>query len=408
MDRIDKQKLIHDLQCFQKDELERRREEYKFSQLSKVEAFAWDLELYGQLQQQFGERVVLKGGAAAQLYFPIELQRNSVDIDVITDLSAEEFDRGLEAITKRLCPNGAICKFTEYVPKQPKGGLKLTRYTVEVPSACTDPGIRRADAGTQRLILDVLFGKLPSAQNIDQGTRTFALDLAFAARLITPDALVGDKLLTLAATTVGIPEERANDRCKQLYDLHRLVSLGLLNESLEIQESFKACMEIQRQITGQENVSLADAVIDVERFLGNARLLDLHDPLVLWAALRTFQSNFVGVDARISRDQWAIGIEMIRLLVESLLAQQNGADIDPLDLLKRAHAIKDVIEGGPFDEHDQDARPRHVRSMQEKLLKYCGIKKLRAATIRGRPPIRMFWYLVTPENIGELEELVRR
>lgn len=51
--------------------------------------------MFGQLQRQFNDRVVLKGGAATQLYFPISLQRNSVDIDVISDLSVEEFESAL-------------------------------------------------------------------------------------------------------------------------------------------------------------------------------------------------------------------------------------------------------------------------------------------------------------------------
>jgi len=37
----------------------------------------------GQLQRQLGEKVILKGGAAAQLFFSPERQRTSVDIDVI-------------------------------------------------------------------------------------------------------------------------------------------------------------------------------------------------------------------------------------------------------------------------------------------------------------------------------------
>ena len=135
--------------------------------------------------------------------------------------------------------------------------------------------------GVQTLTLDVLFGKLPSAHSINRGLQTFAIDLAFAPRLITADALFGDKLLTLASTTVGIPDQRANDRCKQLYDLNRLVDLNLLHHSAEIQNSFKHCMEIQHQLSGQKEISLDDAVIDVESFLQKARLLDLHDPLKL-------------------------------------------------------------------------------------------------------------------------------
>src|SRR5271168_3195967 len=127
MDRIAKQNLIHPVQCFQREELERRLRQHKFVHLAKVEAFAWDLELYGQVQAQFKERVILKGGAAAQLFFPVNLQRNSVDIDVITDLNSDQFKEGLGAITKKLCPDGGVCAFEEYVPERGKDGLNMTR-----------------------------------------------------------------------------------------------------------------------------------------------------------------------------------------------------------------------------------------------------------------------------------------
>jgi hypothetical protein len=401
MDRIDKQELIHDLACFKRDELERRLAEHKFTQLLKVEAFAWDLELYGQLQRQFGERVILKGGAAAQLYFPIHLQRNSVDIDIITDLSEEDFEAGLQAVTQRLCPDGAVCKFQRYIPKQPKNGLHMIRYNVSVPSVC-----KVDEASDALLILDVLFEKVPSSATVIKETRTFALDLNFAPRVLTANALFGDKLLTLAATTVGIPEERANDRCKQLYDLHHLASLNLLTNFAEIQDSSKFCMEIQNQIPGQENVSLADAVIDVETFLNQARLLDFHDPLRLYQALKSFQSNFVGVDARLSGEAWGIAIETIRLIVSSCLAQQKNPSIDPLEILSCARAHEQIIEGGPFDDGDPESKPRHRTKARDLLLQFGASMKVKTSTVRGRSPMRIYWYLVTPDNIRQLGDLL--
>jgi hypothetical protein len=405
MERINKQKLIHPPECFQRSELERRQTAHKFVHLAKVEAFAWDLELYAQLQKYFEERVVLKGGAAAQLYFPVPLQRNSVDVDVITDLPVEELEAGLNAIANEICPTGEICNFTAYVPKRPTDGLRVTKYEVQIPSIC--PPEMTRNPGAQTLTLDVLYGKIPSAHLLDHGLQTFALDLAFAPRLITADALFGDKLLTLASTTVGIPDERANDRCKQLYDLHRLVDLQLLRDSTEIQDSFKHCMDIQHQLSGQRDFSLEDAVIDVERFLQRARLLDFDDPLKLWMSLRSFQSNFVGVDARILRDEWAVGIERLRLLVEGLLAQQQDSNVEPLAVLKGAQALEQIAQRGFEESDDPEARSKHVQEVKERFRNFCEIKKIRTRTVQGLSPLRAFWCLVTFENIQEIEDLLK-
>jgi hypothetical protein len=54
------------------------------------------------LQQYLGDAVVLKGGAATQLYLPVELQRTSVDIDIICTATIQEFDRVTEEILSRL------------------------------------------------------------------------------------------------------------------------------------------------------------------------------------------------------------------------------------------------------------------------------------------------------------------
>ena len=53
--------LIHDESAFQRDTLEKRMQEYGFKNMGRMELFLWDLELFLQIQNRLGERVVLKG-----------------------------------------------------------------------------------------------------------------------------------------------------------------------------------------------------------------------------------------------------------------------------------------------------------------------------------------------------------
>lgn len=69
--------LIHDRQCFDRDTLVGRLEKLKFYSLTRMEVFLWDLEIFLQLQSMLKDRIVLKGGAAAQFYLPIEYHRHS-------------------------------------------------------------------------------------------------------------------------------------------------------------------------------------------------------------------------------------------------------------------------------------------------------------------------------------------
>jgi len=76
-------KIFHDKMAFSREYLQNRMEIYGFKNMSRMELFLWDLELFLQIQSRLGENIVLRGGAATQFYLPIEAQRTSVDIDMI-------------------------------------------------------------------------------------------------------------------------------------------------------------------------------------------------------------------------------------------------------------------------------------------------------------------------------------
>ena len=80
---MDCTKLFHDKTAFTRECLQQRMEIYGFKNMARMELFLWDLELFLQIQKRLGGHIVLKGGAATQLYLPIEAQRTSVDIDMI-------------------------------------------------------------------------------------------------------------------------------------------------------------------------------------------------------------------------------------------------------------------------------------------------------------------------------------
>lgn len=80
---MDYKKLFHDEVAFQHETLETRMQNYGFKNMGRMELFLWDLELFLQMQDRLGDRVVLKGGAATQFYLPKEVQRTSVDIDML-------------------------------------------------------------------------------------------------------------------------------------------------------------------------------------------------------------------------------------------------------------------------------------------------------------------------------------
>jgi len=80
--RFPKEVLLHKAENFAYDTLKQRLNQHGFNNIAKLELFLWDLEMFLQIQEIMGSKIVLKGGAAAQFYVPINYQRSSIDIDL--------------------------------------------------------------------------------------------------------------------------------------------------------------------------------------------------------------------------------------------------------------------------------------------------------------------------------------
>jgi len=83
--------LINNANYFKQDTIEAIRKEFKFSQSIHIEMLLWDFEIFAQLTA-IHKDFVLKGGAAAQIYLPVEKQRASRDIDLATTLGEKEIE----------------------------------------------------------------------------------------------------------------------------------------------------------------------------------------------------------------------------------------------------------------------------------------------------------------------------
>jgi hypothetical protein len=82
-------KWIHDEACFSEKKIIERAEKHGFSDPVQVEYFLWDCEIAAQLQSE-SSNFVLKGGAAAQLHLPVEMQRGSIDVDIVCPFTEQK------------------------------------------------------------------------------------------------------------------------------------------------------------------------------------------------------------------------------------------------------------------------------------------------------------------------------
>ncbi|MCM1063103.1 MAG: nucleotidyl transferase AbiEii/AbiGii toxin family protein [Eubacterium sp.] len=143
---MDHTKLYHDRKAFQRETYSERMKLYGFKNMARLELFLWDLELFLQIQELLGNRVVLKGGAATQFYLPREAQRTSVDIDMIFSGTKDEVDAALREIEEKLSTENLL-KFREHIPKNPKTNLPMHTFYTDIPSVLTDKERNVTDTG---------------------------------------------------------------------------------------------------------------------------------------------------------------------------------------------------------------------------------------------------------------------
>lgn len=153
---FNKKALFHDQYCFERKTLEERSSKFGFS-IMRMEIFIWDLELYLQIQSHMGKKIVLKGGAAAQFYLPIESQRTSIDIDMICFCSEDEIRNTISYIENHFAGDESLFKFRLHKPKEPKTNLPLLTYFIDVPSVCTDKELFQKPSGKQEIKVEFFY-----------------------------------------------------------------------------------------------------------------------------------------------------------------------------------------------------------------------------------------------------------
>lgn len=162
--------LIHNPSCFERKTLEERSRKIGLGSIMRMELFIWDLEIYLQIQSRLGRKIILRGGAAAQFYLPIEFQRTSVDIDMICVCSEKEIEYTISDIEKQFSGEGSLFKFKLHKPKEAKTNLPLLTYFVDVPSVCTDKELYQKSSGKQEIKVEFFIEKKTLALSNDKKT----------------------------------------------------------------------------------------------------------------------------------------------------------------------------------------------------------------------------------------------
>jgi hypothetical protein len=379
--------LIHDEEFFTEKEILRRAKKYEYVNPLAVEIFLWDCELVAQLQS-ICDDLVLKGGAATQLHLPLERQRGSVDVDVFTHLGRKDVVQTIEELGSTL---KGFAEFRLHKPKKPNPELPLETYFAYVPSK-TDP-----ERDKLEIKLDFLCKcpRLPTL--ILSGVETFAVKIK-RIRCSTSGALIGDKLLTLAKGSIGMEIEE--NYPKQIYDIDALLETCMLSA-----ESADDLMTSIHELTKTEalfrkkEVTPINVLDDVVKTMDEYSLVDTPaDDAERKANIEKFQQFFVNKSQRKPLYEWStksLRIRFLATLARKVVSEEIGRQ-DIARTIAECRKIEQALSRIPGDS---------VAEVRERIMELAKVKIPYYKDLRGKPLTRVFWQVLTLENIGDINSL---
>lgn len=382
--------LVHDSRFFSRDWILTRSREYDFPNPLAVEMFLWDCEIAAQFQKA-DARIILKGGAAAQLLLPVGQQRGSVDIDTTaTEMIADSEISRMAAVVKEAVPS---LNFRLHKPRRPKTRLPLVTYFIDAP---TTLGLELTRRKQLEIKADFLLddARLPTLEVED--VETFALQVK-RMRIPTLGTCIGDKLLTLAKGSIGMTREE--DYPKQMYDID-LLSRKISEPTFpEIVDAVRKLTPLEASYRGLE-IEPSDALRDVHKLSASFGTIDT----TIGGAdekkhIEAFQQFFVSRSQRLPFYEWAsraLRIAFMANLVNMALTKET-APANAARALTRAQGLAESLS---------TVQAQKIRPVREGLLKMIPKRIRYFKELKGKPLTRVFWEAATPHNLDDVANLL--
>lgn len=318
-----------------------------------------------------------------------------MDIDVIYLGDASALPDVLGSIRKAFGGDDLYFNFSKHTPLNPKTNLPLETYFVPV---ATVSGKTPINIKVDFHLMETL--ELPVVE-LD-GAAAFIIPLDFKPRCLSAAALLGDKLLTLAQGSVGIPPEREDDIPKQLYDLDGLSrkvdgrDFGAVSQAMET-------LFARELVVRSERIALPEAIGQMVALLERYAGLDsAKSDKPARDAVQNFRGNH---EPRPFRDPiaWGVASKRLQLLVRCIAASVEN----PLAYLRRVDRLE---TGTTFEEERfREEKPRLLGTLNKEfldVLKSQGRPEI-AKRLKNSRVERILWEVLTVSNVEEIEGIIR-
>lgn len=400
MELINQDNIILEKDVFLRAEIEKRMADGGFNSLSKFELFIWDLEMFLQLQKRLGDKIILKGGAAAQFYVPVAFQRTSIDIDMLCLASREEVHEVISEIENDFSGVDDYFKFRLFEPRNPKLSLDaLETYFQTVPSICSEQELF-ATKGKQEVKIEFIFSKDEYTINKIKQPELFALETESEFNVLGFENLFADKMTTLGPNTIGISDERSDEQVKQLYDVITLF-ISNLDCVLKNKQLIKANYEKAAQIECLMRYLKydRDLLFDDMKILIN-RLKNIESDNTLLQRANDFQALYLRKSVNRDKAEWAIVGYQLELLINYIFKDDTR--------ILRFREIQDLIENLRFEHIQGPERGRLIRDVRVILEENFGRTSEFSQNLFRKKLDRIVWELTSFVDFEVIHEVLRK
>ncbi|MCK4617412.1 nucleotidyl transferase AbiEii/AbiGii toxin family protein [Candidatus Aerophobetes bacterium] len=393
--------LIHDWRNFSADSIRKKVEIYDFTQPTEFEVLIWNYELYGHLQQLAEKNLILKGGAAAQLYLSKDKQRASVDLDIVSFIGVGGIEQILKRISTRLSNQENYFTFRRYKPLEPEVKLPMRTYYVTIPSMIGQTHLKNRKRFPGREIKIDFFLEDSGINSVTlRNPKTLVLNLAYSPIVSTKESLIADKLLILATKSVGIPFKRRADIPKHVYDIDCLVQQGLDEDTIrEIISIMNSLIEAECSYRGM-SYSVEEVITHIVEELESLSYIGFSKELKETAQhIENFQSQYLQRSNFQKSHGWGIRFLRLRFLVKSIL-QLIQKEINEKEIASLFTMVCQIdARLGKSGEKRADLRKQLLQTYRHQI-------KEKYRFLKGQPPERILWEIISPENVEEIKDLI--
>ena len=395
--------LINNPVYFRKETIESIGKEFKFSQSIHIEMLLWDFEIFAQLTA-IHKDFVLKGGAATQIYLPVEKQRASRYIDLATTLTEKEIESELNAVKKRFeekVDNNEHFRWSlAKPPKEPKKKIEeLHCYELIIP---TKVGSSFGKQNASILKIDAIgYDKLPfKVINLENPS---LFNLKFKPfQIISKGSLIGDKLLTLADSTVGILAKNEDDfesYFKQIYDLSHLTDFFAANEEVLNDILFTIENLTPTELRYRKlDKTIKEILVDIIGSLEKKKYFDCDSSELsqnLRESIKNFGANYLNREEWLIQDYWASRISKLQFFTKLLLnLLEKKMDImEVISIFEKLKTIEDKLTA---------LSGNNIKKMQQNLMSYYKGDLKIGKPLKNKPVKTIFYRVIHLNNYNDL------